>query len=199
VFPEAPVRQFALTFPFPLRLLLAAHPKVLNEVLAVVQRGISTFLVPISGVRAKRLPIYGSLAAMFIFCGRCGADLMEIRPIRTEADHRAALARIGELMGAEANSPEGDELDILATLVEVYEQKHFAIEAPDPVEFLKNVMEFLGLEQNELASVLRSRSRASEILNRRRPLTLDQIRRISSAWQVPTDPLINEYEVARGT
>ena len=124
---------------------------------------------------------------------------MEIRPIRTEADHHAALARIGELMGAEANSPEGDELDILATLVEAYEQKHFAIEAPDPVEFLKNVMEFLGLEQNELASVLRSRSRASEILNRRRPLTLDQIRRISSAWQVPTDPLINEYEVARGT
>ena len=124
---------------------------------------------------------------------------MEIRPIRTEADHHAALARIGELMGAKVNSPEGDELDILATLVEAYEQKHFAIEAPDPVEFLKNVMEFLGLEQNELASVLRSRSRASEILNRRRPLTLDQIRRISSAWQVPTDPLINEYEVARGT
>lgn len=123
---------------------------------------------------------------------------MEIRPIRTEADHRAALARIGELMGAEANSPEGDELDVLATLVEAYEQKHFAIEAPDPVEFLKNVMEFLGLEQSELAAVLRSRSRASEILNRRRPMTLDQIRRISSAWRVPADSLINEYKVARG-
>lgn len=121
---------------------------------------------------------------------------MEIRPVRTEADHRAALARIGELMGAQANSTEGDELDVLATLVEAYEQKHFAIEAPDPVEFLKNVMEFLGLEQNELAAVLRSRSRASEILNRRRPLTLDQIRRISSAWRVPADSLINEYDVA---
>lgn len=123
---------------------------------------------------------------------------MEIRPVRTEADHRAALERIGELMGAQANSTEGDELDVLATLVEAYEQRHFAIEAPDPVEFLKNVMEFLGLEQNELATVLRSRSRASEILNKRRPLTLDQIRRISSAWRVPADSLINEYDVARG-
>jgi HTH-type transcriptional regulator/antitoxin HigA len=85
---------------------------------------------------------------------------MEIRPIRTEADHHAALARIGELMGAKVNSPEGDELDILATLVEAYEQKHFAIEAPDPVEFLKNVMEFRGWSKmNSLAYFVRAPGR----------------------------------------
>jgi HTH-type transcriptional regulator/antitoxin HigA len=121
---------------------------------------------------------------------------MEIRPIRTQADHAAALRRIDSLIGAEAGTPEGDELDVLTMLVENFERRYFAVAAPDPVEFIKNVMEFRGLGQNDLATVLNSRSRASEILSRRRPLTLHQIRLITQAWQLPADSLIGEYEVA---
>ena len=124
--------------------------------------------------------------------------MMNIRPVHNEADYDAALGRIDHLMDAEPGTPDGDELELLAMLVERYEQKHHAIEAPDPVEFLKNIMDFKGVGQNGLAAVLSSRSRASEILNRRRPLTLDQIRKITGAWQVPADPLIGEYEVGVG-
>ena len=120
---------------------------------------------------------------------------MDIKPIRTEADYDAALERVDALMEADFGTPEGDELDVLSMLVDAYEQRHFTIESPDPVEFIKNAMEFKGVAQSSLAAILDSRSRASEILNRRRPLTLDQIRRITSAWHVPADPLINEYEV----
>ncbi len=120
---------------------------------------------------------------------------MEIRPLHNEVDYEAVLNRVEGLMSAEPSTAEGDELEVLTMLVERYEQRHHAIEAPDPVEFLKNTMEFRGIGQNGLALVLRSRSRASEILNRRRPLTLDQIRKITSAWQVPSDALIGQYEV----
>jgi len=122
--------------------------------------------------------------------------MMIIKPIHSEADYAAALERIEALMDAEPGTPEGDELDILATLVEVYEQRHYPMDAPNPVEFIKNVMEFRGIDQAELGRLLRSRSRASEILNKRRPLNLSQIRQITSAWKVPADPLIREYELA---
>ena len=121
---------------------------------------------------------------------------MDIRPIRTKADYAAAMKRIDVLFDASPGTPQGDELEVLTLLIENYERQHFAIAAPDPVEFIKNVMEFMGLGQNELAVVLNSRSRASEILSRRRPLTLWQIRKISAAWGLPTDSLISEYEVA---
>ncbi len=120
---------------------------------------------------------------------------MDIRPIRTNADYKAALSRVDALMDAEFGTPDGDELDVLVTLLGAYEQAHFAIGAPDPIEFIKNAMEFMGVKQADLAAVLSSRSRASEILNRRRPLTLDQIRKISSGLQLPADPLISEYEL----
>jgi len=121
---------------------------------------------------------------------------VEIKPIRTEADYAAALERADALMGAEYGSAEGDELDILATLLASYEQEHHAIEAPDPVEFIKNAMEFRGLDQNALAQVLNSRPRASEILNRKRPLTLTNIRKITAALGIPADPLVREYKLA---
>lgn len=124
--------------------------------------------------------------------------MINITPIHTNADHEAALERISVLMDAEPGSPEGDELDVLTTLVEAFEQARFPIDAPDPVEFIKNTMEFMGIGQSGLADVLNSRSRASEILNRQRPLTLNQIRRITAKWRVPSDPLISEYKVARG-
>jgi HTH-type transcriptional regulator/antitoxin HigA len=121
--------------------------------------------------------------------------MMNIKPIHSEADYLESLARIEALMDAKPGTPEGDELDILATLVQAYEENHFPVEAPDPVEFIKNVMEFLGLEQAEFGRLLQSRPRASEILNRRRQLTLGQIRQITNAWKVPADPLIREYEL----
>ena len=120
---------------------------------------------------------------------------MDIRPIRTESDYECALKRIEALMDARAGSAEGDELEVLSLLVEAWERKHHGIEAPGPVEFIRNVMDFVGAGQKELAEILSSRSRASEVLNRRRPLTLEQIRLISEAWQVPSDPLIQRYEV----
>jgi antitoxin component HigA of HigAB toxin-antitoxin module len=121
---------------------------------------------------------------------------MDIAPIRNETDYRAALKRIDKLMDAGYGSREGDELDVLVTLVESYEQKRCAIEVPDPVEFIKNAMELKGMDQSALATLLGSRSRASEILNRKRPLTLAHIRKIATAWRVPSDPLVREYEVA---
>jgi HTH-type transcriptional regulator/antitoxin HigA len=122
--------------------------------------------------------------------------MMNIKPIHSEADYLESLARVDALMDAKPGTPEGDELDILVTLVQAYEESHFPIDAPDPVEFIKNVMDFLGLDQAEFARLLKSRPRASEILNRRRQLTLGQIRQIASAWKVPADPLIRKYELA---
>lgn len=121
---------------------------------------------------------------------------MNIKPIHSETDYLESLARVDALMDAQPGTPEGDELDILVTLVQAYEENHFLIDAPDPVEFIKNVMDFLELDQAELARLLQSRPRASEILNRRRQLTLSQIRRITSAWKIPADPLIRKYELA---
>jgi HTH-type transcriptional regulator/antitoxin HigA len=121
---------------------------------------------------------------------------MNIKPIRTTADYEESLSRIEALMNAEPGTRAGDELDVLVTLVESYEEMNFPIEAPDPVEFIKNVMEFLGEDQAGLGRLLHSRPRASEILNRQRRLTLNQIRRIAVAWKVPADPLIKEYEIS---
>ena len=123
--------------------------------------------------------------------------MMNIKPIRTDSDYDAVLGRVDALMDAAAGTPEGDELDVLVTLLEAYEQKYFFIDAPDPVEYIKNAMEFKGLDQTGLARVLNSRPRASEILNRQRPLTLDHIRKITSAWRIPAEPLISEYKTAR--
>ena len=121
---------------------------------------------------------------------------MNIQPIKNVADYEAALERIHELMDAERNTPEGDELEVLALVIDAYEDTHYPIDAPDPIDFLKDVMEFQGYAQKDLARLLNSRPRASEILNRQRPLTLSMIRLISQDWQVPTEPLIREYRLA---
>ena len=121
---------------------------------------------------------------------------MDIRPIANSADYEATLERVSELMDAEPDTPEGDELEVLTLLVEVYEEAQYPIGDPDPINFLKDVMEFRGFAQKDLAQLLNSRPRASEILNRQRPLTLSMIRLISQAWQVPVKPLIREYDIA---
>lgn len=121
---------------------------------------------------------------------------MDIKPIRTELDYDAALARIDQLMGASPNAPEADELDVLVTLVEAYEANHWPIEAPDPISAVEHVMEARGFRQKDLAALIGSQPRASEVLSRRRPLTLPIIRALSSEWQVPADLLVREYDLA---
>ncbi len=121
---------------------------------------------------------------------------MEIRPIRDEADHDAALEAIDGLMGAEPDTPEADRLDVLVTLVEAYEARRWPVDAPDPVSMIEHVMEARGYRQKDLAAVIGSQPHASEVLNRRRPLSLPMIRALSSEWGLPADALVREYDLA---
>jgi HTH-type transcriptional regulator/antitoxin HigA len=126
--------------------------------------------------------------------------LMEIRPIRTDEDHRAALAAIDACWGAPEGTEEGDKLDVLVALVEIYEAKRWPIEVSerfDPVDALHYAVEEFGHTQAELAELLGSRSRASEILMRRRALTVDMIHKISEAWKIPADLLVRPYRIER--
>jgi len=115
---------------------------------------------------------------------------MTIRPIRTASDHERALKRIEALMSAQKDTAEGDELDVLATLVDVYEKEHFPIHAPDPVEAIKFRMEQMGLDRKDLEPFLGSRARVSEILNKRRGLSLAMIRSLHENLDIPLDALI---------
>ena len=115
---------------------------------------------------------------------------MTIHPVKTEKDYRKALLRIAELMDAAANTKAGDELDLLATLVEVYEREHFAIESPDPVEAILFRMEQMGLDRKALEPFLGGRSRVSEVLNRKRSLSMSQIRKLHDGLDIPLENLI---------
>ena len=108
---------------------------------------------------------------------------IRIHPIRTESDHERAVVRIAELMGAAPGSHEGDELDVLATLVDAYEAKHHAMEAPDPVTAIQFRMEQRGLKRKDLEPLIGSRARVSEVLTGKRNLTLDMVRRVKSGWE----------------
>ena len=119
---------------------------------------------------------------------------MEIRPIKTEADYEAALAKIETLFEAELGTPESDRLEVLTTLVEAYEEAHYAIPLPDPIEAIKYYMESRGLERRDLEPYLGSRARVSEILNRKRPLSLTMIRRLNENLGIPAEVLIQPYD-----
>ncbi|MDB5634339.1 MAG: transcriptional regulator, family [Tardiphaga sp.] len=122
---------------------------------------------------------------------------MDIRPIRNDDDHAAALREIEKLWGAAVGSEDGDKLDILATLVEKYEDTRWPNEeASDPIDLLNYAIEEFGHTQAELAELLGSRSRASELLNRRRPLTVEMIHKISEAWKIPADLLVRPIRTA---
>ena len=123
---------------------------------------------------------------------------MVIKPIRNEADYDEALKTIDGLMGAAPNTPDGDTLEVLATLVEAYEAERWPMETPDPVSMIEHVMEARGLLQKDLAALIGSQPRASEILNRHRPLTLPMIRALAREWKLPADTLVGEYDLARG-
>ena len=119
---------------------------------------------------------------------------MQIQPIHTEDDYQKALNRIEEIFDAKPGSVEGDELEILGILVDEYEKKHFPIESPKPVEAIKFRMDQLGLEQKELAKILGSKSRASEILSGKRSLSLRQIKLLYKKLGIPAEILIQETE-----
>jgi len=125
---------------------------------------------------------------------------MDIRPIRTDEDHRAALAQIEACWGAREGTEEGDRLDILLALVDAYEDKRWRIDLDkdfDPIDVLNHAIEEFGHTQAELAELLGSRSRASEILSRRRALTVDMIHKIGRAWRIPADLLVRPYRIER--
>ena len=117
---------------------------------------------------------------------------MQIRPIHTEDDYQKSLDRIEEIFDAKPGSEEGDELEILGILVDEYEKKHFPIEAPKPVEAIKFRMDQLGMEQKDLARLLSSKSRASEILSGKRSLSLRQIKILYRKLGIPAEVLIQE-------
>ena len=118
---------------------------------------------------------------------------MDIRPIKTEADYHIALAEIEQLFDAEPNTPAGDRLDVLATLVESYESRHHSIPMPDPIEAILYHLESRGLSRRDLELYIGSRARVSEILNRKRSLTIEMIRRLHSGLGIPADVLIQPY------
>ncbi len=120
---------------------------------------------------------------------------MDVTPIRTRKDHAKALRRIEALMGAKANSAEGDELDVLVTLVQAYEARHDRIDAPDPIAAILHRMEDMGMSRNDLEPLLGSRSRVSEVLNRKRKLTMEMVRNLHRAMQLPAETLIQDYDV----
>ncbi len=119
--------------------------------------------------------------------------ILEIHPIRNEEDHALALREIARLMSAALGTKDGDRLDLLVTLVEAFESKHWPIEAPDPIEAIKFMMEQKGLSRHDLEPAIGGRGRVAEILNRRRPLTLAMIRNLSKLLEIPADVLVQPY------
>ena len=120
---------------------------------------------------------------------------MIIKPIRNEQDYELALKRVEMLMDAAPQSEAFDELEILATLVESYEAKHYAIDAPDPIEAIKFRMEQEGLKQKDLVPLFGNKARVSEILNKKRKLTLDMIRNLHDVLNIPFENLLKEYRI----
>ncbi len=117
---------------------------------------------------------------------------MDIKPVKTDADHQAALKEIETLMMAEANTSEGEKLDVLVTLVEAYEHKHFPLDLPDPIEAIKFQMEQKGLTVKDLEPMIGKTNRVYEILNRKRTLTLRMIYKLHQELGIPTESLIKQ-------
>ena len=118
---------------------------------------------------------------------------MTIKPIKTKKDYQLTINRLESIFAAKPGTSEGDELEVLGILIDKYEQEHYPIEYPDPIEAIKFRMEQLGYSQNDLAKVVGLKSRASEILNRKRKLTLEMIRQLHKGLGIPTDVLIQSY------
>lgn len=118
---------------------------------------------------------------------------MNIKPIKTETDYQAALEEIEKLFEAAPDTPEGDQLEVLVTLVEAYEEKHYSIPKPDPIEAILYHMESRGLTRRDLQPYIGSRARVSEVLNRKRSLTMEMIRNLHKGLGIPAEILIQPY------
>ncbi len=118
---------------------------------------------------------------------------MKIAPIRNEKDYQNALKRLEEIFDAKKGTEQGDELEILSILIDKYENENFAIGMPDPIEAIKFRMEQMGMKQKDLAEVVGFKSRVSEILNKKRKLTIDMIRKLNTTLHIPTEVLIQDY------
>jgi HTH-type transcriptional regulator/antitoxin HigA len=115
---------------------------------------------------------------------------MDIRPIKTELDYNSAIKRIEELWGSKKDTPNGDEMDLLVTLVEPYEMKHYPIAPPDPIDAIKFRMEQMGMTKEDMVKYLGSQSRVSEILNRKRKLTLKMVKSLYKGLKIPAEILL---------
>jgi HTH-type transcriptional regulator/antitoxin HigA len=122
---------------------------------------------------------------------------MNIKPIRTDKDYEEALQRVELLMDAKEGTVEFDELEILSTLIENYEAKHFGIDIPDPIEAIKFRMEQEGLKQKDVAELFGNRVRVSEVLNKKRRLTLDMVRNLHDKLKIPYDSLLSRYDLQK--
>lgn len=120
-------------------------------------------------------------------------EIMNIKPIRTVKDYNKALERLEVIFDAKPNTAKGDELEILSLLIDKYEKDHFPIQAPDPIEAVKFRMEQLGMKQKDLAKTIGFKSRVSEILNKKRKLSLSMIRKLHQHLNIPTNILIKDY------
>ena len=122
---------------------------------------------------------------------------MELRPIRTQADYKSALRTISSLLDAPEGSREAGILEVLSVLVEAYEEDHHPVDPPDPIEAIKFRMEQMGLARRDLEPYLGSRARVSEVLNRKRPLSVEMIRRLNAGLGIPAEILIRPYKTGR--
>lgn len=122
---------------------------------------------------------------------------MTIKPIKTESDYRSALKRLEEIFDSAIGTEESDEADVLGLLVDEYEKKHYSIEPPDPIEAIKIRMEEMHLKQIDLVDAIGGKSRVSEILNRKRKLTVDMIRKLAMRLSISPKVLINDYKLTR--
>ena len=120
---------------------------------------------------------------------------MNVKPIRNEKDYELALKRVESLMDAEFGTEDFDELEVLTTLIESYKAKHYTIDTPDPIEAIKFRMEQEGLRQKDLVEIFGNKVRVSEVLNKKRRLTLDMIRNINRDLHIPLECLLNRYEL----
>ena len=118
---------------------------------------------------------------------------MEIKVIKTEEDYNKTLKRLEEVFDAPVNSPQGDEAELLTLLIEKYEEEHYPIESPDPIEAIRFRMEQMNMNKKDLAEVIGYKSRVSEILSRKRKLSLNMIRQLHKKLRIPYDSLLNEY------
>ncbi len=122
---------------------------------------------------------------------------MEIKPIKNDADYQEALEEIERLFDASPDTPEGDRLEVLTTLVEAYEEKHYNLPIPDPIEAILYHMQSRGFSRRDLEPYIGSRARVSEVLNRKRPLTMEMIRNLHRGLGIPAEVLIQPYHTVK--